>query len=387
MKVGMNLLLWTAFVEEAHFPILEKIKKTGYDGVEIPLFDGDAEHYKKIKKELDNLGLGCTAVTVVNADTNPISPDASVRKAALDRIKWALDMTSVMGGDVLAGPYHSALGVFSGQPPTADERKRAVEVLTQAADHAQKVKVKIAIEYLNRFECYFLTNALDAKNLVREINHPYFGTMYDTFHANIEEKNISQAIASMEDTYVHVHISENDRGTPGSGHVHWDETFKALRKAKYDGWLTIEAFGRALPDLAAATKIWRDMFPSPEDVYGNGFKFIKEKWKDLQFRKPKTHALNIGFNYDFSNNVLGYDLGYWYKPSNIGLTYGASLLLRTDFTNTKIGFAPVLGYKIWQFHIQTGYQFLSKARTNFFTTNTLFIDIRFVLINNTKIKK
>ena len=279
MKVGMNLLVWTAFVTEEHFPILEKIKKTGYDGVEIPLFDGDAEHYKKIKKELDNLGLGCTAVTVVNADTNPISPDASIRKAGLERIKWALDMTSVMGGDVLAGPYHSALGVFSGQPPTADERKRAVEVLTQAADHAQKVKVKIAIEYLNRFECYFLTNALDAKNLVREINHPYFGTMYDTFHANIEEKNISQAIASMEDTYVHVHISENDRGTPGSGHVHWDETFKALRKAKYDGWLTIEAFGRALPDLAAATKIWRDMFPSPEDVYGNGFKFIKEKWE------------------------------------------------------------------------------------------------------------
>ncbi len=279
MKVGMNLLVWTAFVTEEHFPILEKIKKTGYDGVEIPLFDGDAEHYKKIKKELDNLGLGCTAVTVVNADTNPISPDASIRKAGLERIKWALDMTSVMGGDLLAGPYHSALGVFSGQPPTADERKRAVEVLTQAADHAQKVNVKIAIEYLNRFECYFLTNALDAKNLVREINHPYFGTMYDTFHANIEEKNISQAIASMEDTYIHVHISENDRGTPGSGHVHWDETFKALRKAKYDGWLTIEAFGRALPDLAAATKIWRDMFPSPEDVYGNGFKFIKEKWE------------------------------------------------------------------------------------------------------------
>jgi len=279
MKVGMNLLVWTAFVTEEHFSILEKIKKTGYDGVEIPLFDGDAEHYKKIKKELDNLGLGCTAVTVVNADTNPISPDASIRKAGLERIKWALDMTSVMGGDLLAGPYHSALGVFSGQPPTADERKRAVEVLTQAADHAQKVKVKIAIEYLNRFECYFLTNALDAKNLVREINHPYFGTMYDTFHANIEEKNISQAIASMEDTYIHVHISENDRGTPGSGHVHWDETFKALRKAKYDGWLTIEAFGRALPDLAAATKIWRDMFPSPEDVYGNGFKFIKEKWE------------------------------------------------------------------------------------------------------------
>ena len=113
----------------------------------------------------------------------------------------------------------------------------------------------------------------------------------------------------------------------------------------------------------------------------------ERQWKDFQFRKPKTHALNIGFNYDFSNNVLGYDLGYWHKPSNIGLTYGASLLLRTDFTNTKIGFAPVLGYKIWQFHIQTGYQFLSNSSSNFFKTNTLFIDLRFVLINNTKIKK
>ena len=113
----------------------------------------------------------------------------------------------------------------------------------------------------------------------------------------------------------------------------------------------------------------------------------ERQWKDLQFRKPKTHALNIGFNYDFSNNVLGYDLGYWHKPSNIGLTYGASLLLRTDFTNTKIGFAPVLGYKIWQFHIQTGYQFLLKSSSNYFITNKLFIDLRFVLINNTKIKK
>ena len=279
MKVGMNLLLWTGHVTEEHFPVLEKIKKAGYDGVEIPLFQGDEAHYKKVRKELDNLGLKSTTVTVVNPESNPISPDASIRKAALERIQWALNMTSILGGDLMAGPYHSAIGVFSGQGPTADEKKHAVDVLRKAADHAQKVNVKIAIEYLNRFECYFLTNALDAKKLVREVNHPWFRTMYDTFHANIEEKCISKAIESMEDTFIHVHISENDRGTPGSGHVHWDETFKALKKAKYDGWLTIEAFGRSLPDLAAATKIWRDMFPSMEDVYQNGYKFIQEKWK------------------------------------------------------------------------------------------------------------
>lgn len=278
MKVGMNLLLWTGHVAEEHFPVLEKIKKAGYDGVEIPLFQGDAAHYKTVRRELDNLGLKSTTVTVVNAETNPISPDASIRQAAIERIQWALDMTSILGGELMAGPYHSAIGVFSGNGPTAEEKKHGVEVMRKAAEHAQKVGVKIAIEYLNRFECYFLTNALDAKNLVREVNHPWFGTMYDTFHANIEEKNITKAIESMEDTFIHVHISENDRGTPGSGHVQWEETFRALKKAKYDGWLTIEAFGRALPDLAAATKIWRDMFPSMEDVYENGCKFIKKHW-------------------------------------------------------------------------------------------------------------
>jgi D-psicose/D-tagatose/L-ribulose 3-epimerase len=279
MKCGMNLLLWAAHVTGEHFPLLAKLKQTGFDGVELPLFAGDAAHYKTVRKELDNLGLPCSsAVTVCNAQANPISPDAAVRQAGLDHIRWALEMTAVLGGEVLCGPYHSPLGVFSGTGPTADEKKRAAEVLRQAAEEGQKLGVKLAIEYLNRFECYFLTTAADARALVQAVNHPNFRMMYDTFHANIEEKNIPQTIASVADSVIHVHISENDRGTPGTGHVHWDETFKALRKAGYDRWLVIEAFGRALPDLAAATKIWRDLFPSPEEVYTQGLRFMKEKW-------------------------------------------------------------------------------------------------------------
>jgi D-psicose/D-tagatose/L-ribulose 3-epimerase len=102
--------------------------------------------------------------------------------------------------------------------------------------------------------------------------------MYDTFHANIEEKRPASAIEHLAGHFVHVHISENDRGTPGTGMVHWHETFRALKEVKYDGWLVIEAFGRALPALAAATKVWRDLFPSPEEVYTHGLRFIKENW-------------------------------------------------------------------------------------------------------------
>jgi D-psicose/D-tagatose/L-ribulose 3-epimerase len=278
MKIGMNLLLWTTHVTEQHFPIIAKLKQAGFDGVEIPIFEGDANHFKKIGQELKNQGLGCTSVTVATPDANPISPDAALRKKGLDRIKWAAEMTAHMGGKLICGPYHSPLAVFSGSGPTEDERSRAADVLRQAAGAAQQMKVKLVIEYLNRFECYFLTTAADARALVQRVNHPNFKTMYDTFHANIEEKNPGKAIAALGADMAHVHISECDRGTPGTGMVHWDETFAALKQANYNGWLTIEAFGRALPDLAAATRVWRDLFPNPEEVYTQGLRFIKQKW-------------------------------------------------------------------------------------------------------------
>jgi D-psicose/D-tagatose/L-ribulose 3-epimerase len=282
MRTSMNLLLWTTHVTPEHYPLLKKLRDTGFDGVEIPVFEGDEAHYRGIGKELKNLGLGCTAVTVCSAENNPISPDANVRKKGLEHIKWALSSVAAMGGEMLCGPYHSALGHFSGSGPTEDEKKRAVEVLRQAADHGQKVGVKMAIEYLNRFECYLLTHAAETKAFVKAVNHPNLKMMYDTFHANIEEKDITKAIAGCVDQIVHVHVSENDRGTPGTGHVHWKETFSALKKGGYDGWLTIEAFGRALPALAAATKVWRDLFPHPEEVYTQGLRFMKVMWEEVR---------------------------------------------------------------------------------------------------------
>ena len=163
-------------------------------------------------------------------------------------------------------------------PPTEDEKSRAADVLRQAAEFAQGAKVKLCIEYLNRFECYFLTTAADAVALVRRVNHPNFRTMFDTFHAHIEEKSQAGAIKQVAPVLGHVHISENDRGTPGTGQVAWDEAFGALKAVGYDGWMVIEAFGRALPALAAATRVWRDLFPNAEQVYTQGLQFIRQKW-------------------------------------------------------------------------------------------------------------
>lgn len=277
MKIGMNLLLWTGGVTAEHFPLLGKLKAAGFDGVELPVFGGTPADYKPIRAELDKQGLKCTTVTILTKDTNAVSPDAATRQKAAEWLKNVVEINHVLGSETVVGPYHSAIGEFSGSGPTADEKKRSADVLRGAAELAKSANLMMAVEYLNRFECYLLTTAAQAVELVKMVDHPNLRTMYDTFHAHIEEKGQAATVRTLAPVLAHVHISENDRGTPGTGQVDWDAVFSTLAEVGYDGWLTIEAFGRALPDLAAATKVWRDLFPSPDEVYTKGIKFIKEQ--------------------------------------------------------------------------------------------------------------
>lgn len=278
MKIGMNLLLWTGSVTSDHFPLLGRLKAAGFDGVELPVFGGAPADYKPLRAELDKQGLKCTTVTILTKETNAISPDAATRQKAVDWLKTVVEINHVLGAETVCGPYHSAIGEFSGTGPTADEKRWSADVLRTVAEFAKPARLMMAIECLNRFECYLLNTAAAARELVELVNHPNFRTMYDSFHAHIEEKDPAAAIRTVAPVLAHVHISENDRGTPGTGQVNWDATFKTLKEVGYDGWLTIEAFGRALPDLAAATRIWRDLFPSAEEVYGKGLTFIKSRW-------------------------------------------------------------------------------------------------------------
>ena len=279
MKYGMNLLLWTSDVTPDHFGVLDDIKSWGYDAVELPIFEMDQSKFEAIGKKLDELELGRTAVTVCTDEENPISPDESIRAAGLARLKKAVDMCAASGASHLCGPIHSALGTFSGAGRTDDEWNRAKDVLAQAADYAKTNGVTLVVEYLNRFECYFLNCAEDAARYCREVGHTNLKTMYDTFHANIEEKCIKSAVKACADQMVHVHISENDRSTPGTGGVNWDASFEALKEVGYDGYLMIEAFGLALPDLAAATCIWRRMYDNEEQLAKEGLAFMKSRWE------------------------------------------------------------------------------------------------------------
>ncbi len=138
----------------------------------------------------------------------------------------------------------------------------------------------ISLEYLNRFEQYFINTAEQVAKVLADVNHPNVKTMVDSFHMNIEEADMRQAIKRLGKDCVHVHVSENNRGIPGSSkNIPWDDFFGGLKEIGYDGWLTIEAFGQFLPDLAAAARIWRQIFDSPEHLSRLGIEFIKKSWK------------------------------------------------------------------------------------------------------------
>ena len=278
MTYGMNMLLWSGDVTGDEFlPIFERLKKMGFDTVETPVFDVQPARFEQMGKRLREMGLGHTASTALTPDKHLISDDDAMRRKAVDFLKAAVDCTHALGSKLLIGPIFQGLGVFSGSAPTDTEWKRAVESLREVAVHAAQADVTLAIEPLNRFEVYLINSVADGVRFVHEVDHPHLKLMYDSFHANIEEKSITKALELAAPDLVHVQLSENDRSTPGKGGVNWKETFDAFKSIGYDQSFTLEAFGQGVPELAAATKIWRKMFESEEKLAEEGLAFVKSE--------------------------------------------------------------------------------------------------------------
>jgi len=281
MKVGVNLLLYATAITKEHTALLEAIKAAGADGVEIPIMEGQVEAYAELGRVLDGLGLERTAsMAFTSPDANPVSDDPRQRQGAVDHLNWLVDCAQAMGATVICGAMFQTIGQFTGGGATETELARAAEALLRVADRAAAAGVTLALEPLNRFECYLITTLKEAAAFTRRVNHPAVGALFDTFHANMEEKDLAGVIRGYGPGVIrHVHCSANDRGIPGEDHIPWEGVFSALKSIGYDDWLVIEAFGRALPGLAAATKIWRDLFADPLDVARKGVPFVRSAWR------------------------------------------------------------------------------------------------------------
>ena len=263
MKFGMNLLLWTGELNDGMLPVLEQLKKIGYDGVEVPIFDTRPASYADLGQAARRSRLRADRR---HDPHRRRQPDLLRRQDPRRRRRSHASARSTAAPPPAAsicGPFHSAIGLFSGTGPDAGrmEMGRRKHAGTSPST-PESASVMLGVEYLNRFETYFLTLRADTARFCREVDHPSCRMMYDTFHANIEEKIDPDAIRTPAPTCCATSTSrENDRSTPGQGHVALAaKPSTRCTKIGYDGWMVVEAFGLALPEIAAATKIWRRMF-------------------------------------------------------------------------------------------------------------------------------
>ncbi len=266
MQIGVNTLLWTAGVTEAHLPLIGKAKELGLDGIELATFDFASFPAAAARRELEAQGMPGILCSALVAGMSLATDDAALRAQTVDFLQAGVRATAEAGLSLFIGPFCSAVGYLPGRRRTDEEWKRCVEGLQQLGAYAQGFGVRVAVEPLNRFETFFLNTAADALRLCEEVAHPNIGILYDTFHANIEEKNQADAIRLLGRHIFHVHTCENDRGIPGSGPIDWPGVIGALKEIGYDDWLVIESFGPGIKEIAAAACIWRDLAAQPEDI-------------------------------------------------------------------------------------------------------------------------
>ena len=289
----MNLFIWTMSMDEDLSDTLSFLKTSGFDFVEVPIsLSGetpvDLDKWQRIGQQLRELDLGVQTCTICGPEYSLISSDESVRQAGIRYLKQVIDCSQAVGSSLLMGPMYAGFKTFTGKPATAQEWEWSVMGMREVAEYAHTKDVTLAIEYLNRFEIYLLTCADDLGRYVEAVDHPNCRAAFDTFHANMEEKNMADAIRHCAPYLVHVQISENDRSTPGRGHINFDEVFDVLQEINYNGPIAIEAFGPNPTELAAATHIFRTMFDSPEQLAVDGLAFIKLKSERTKERKSEV---------------------------------------------------------------------------------------------------
>lgn len=278
MKFGINTLLFTGSFTDQEAALFGRFKDMGFDGVEIALGQRGDFDYATIRRALEDNGLECSSLCgLYGEDRDLRGPGQDVMSNALSYIRDCIDGCTALGADLLVGPAYSAVGRADLVPEDqrAEQWETVVGNLKEVCGYAESRGVCIAVEPLNRFETDFLNVCADAVRLVRDVGSPSLKIHLDTFHMHIEEKSSGAAVIQAGELLRMVHASENDRGAPGTGQVHWQEIAHALREIGYDGWVVIESFTPDIKMIARAASIWRQTEKDAMTLAGKGLRFLK----------------------------------------------------------------------------------------------------------------
>jgi D-psicose/D-tagatose/L-ribulose 3-epimerase len=277
VKFGASTWLWTSPFTTETVALFSKIKSMGYDAVEIPVEYPELIDARKVNAALRHYQLEAVVCGAFGPSRDLTSDDPLVHETCFQYIVQCLDLCNEWGGKFLAGPMYSAVG--KARMVSAEQRKvewnRAVNNLHRVCNLASERGLLIALEPLNRFESDMVNTAGDVLRLIHDINHPAANVLLDGFHMAIEEKSLEQAITSVGNKLIHLQVSENYRGTPGTGQTPWESLRKGLANINYNGVVSIESFTPDVKELAGAVCIWKNLAPSQDEFAEEGIRFLK----------------------------------------------------------------------------------------------------------------
>lgn len=282
INFGVSTWLWTSPFNNDAINLFPKIRSMGFDAVEIPIEYPKMIDAKKVKKALTDEDLKPIVCGAFGPNRDLTNEDPAVQKQCFEYLKQCFEFCNVVGARFLAGPMYSAVGKARMLPPDkrAAEWSLAVNNLHQVCKIAEANELLIALEPLNRFETDLVNTTADVVRMVKEIDHPAAKVMVDSFHMTIEERDLEAAILAAGDLLIHVQVSENYRGTPGTGLTPWEAFAKGLSKINYQGTISIESFTPEIKELAGAVCFWKSMAESQDAFAEDGLKFLKTLFKD-----------------------------------------------------------------------------------------------------------
>jgi D-psicose/D-tagatose/L-ribulose 3-epimerase len=281
MKIGVNLMLFGDVIDVSVQRQFTRIKELGYDGVEVPVFAPGKVDCQGIAKAASDAGLEVTCSAALPPNSRFYGDDEAAIEAAIDYLVQGIEAVACMGAKVWVGPFYKGVGDHDLSIPLAEQRVQAAETMRPFMKIAEAVGVVLGIEPLNRFETNFMNTAEQGIAFCQELDSPSASLLLDTFHMHIEEKSSPDAIlaAQKQGKLAHFHCSENDRGIPGSGQVHWPEVAQAIKASGYDGWLVLETFNQDNLAIRKAAACWRSFYPTAEEYLQQGLAFVKKTFK------------------------------------------------------------------------------------------------------------
>ncbi|MFN8442311.1 MAG: sugar phosphate isomerase/epimerase family protein [Caldilineaceae bacterium] len=279
MKFGVNTWVWVSPLTTDQLPhLVPKVKQMGFDWIEYPIeTPGDFDYVLAGKLAKDH-GLGVSVSAAISTERDLIHPDSAIREQGMRYVRHVIEAASKMGAQNVIGPLYSAVGRT--WQATPEERAHDLDLLvaqlSTLAQIADDHNVTLCVEPLNRFETSFINTATQCIEVIDRVNHPNCQIMLDTFHMNIEEKSLGDAIRLVGKRLKHFHACENDRGTPGSGNVTWPDVAQGLKDICYDGPVVIESFTDKVVSIARAAAIWRPLAASQDELASIGLAFLRQ---------------------------------------------------------------------------------------------------------------